>query len=82
MKYALKKWNLVHVKFFTKKLRKNNFLWLVTLSLFFIFSQYTDMERMEQQRANDMSEIDQKLKDNFNKMEELTDILRKMAKNK
>ena len=40
------------------------------------------MERIEQQRANDMSEIDQKLKDNLNKMEELTDILRKMAKNK
>ena len=40
------------------------------------------MERMEQKRANDMSEIDQKLKDNFNKMEELTDVLRKLAKNK
>ena len=37
---------------------------------------------MEQKRANDMSEIDQKLKDNFNKMEELTDVLRKLAKNK
>ena len=49
----------------------------------FCFSPtYTGMERMEQQRANDMSEIDQKLKDNFNKMEELTDILRKLAKNK
>ena len=63
-----------------------NFLWLVldqvlprTINT---FSQYTDMERMEQQRANDMSEIDQKLKDNFNKMDELTDILRKLAKNK